>query len=596
MIKSNPPRFVNSAYCIRGLVAIVAFGSLVVAAADTSVPASGTTPAKSKEPSEIEKIEKWFTQVDEPQQASYRRDVVQPFETALESLRKGYLAALDQRITAASSAGQLDVALGWRHERQRFIDAGHALPPDDADFAVPDAGHKAVAPALAPLRAQYRTQLTRLEQDRTARAQAAFAKYEAVVTPAITQLTKSRRLDEALVLKKKLEEIRTAWLTPNTTNTAAAAPSSRPSENPVKPSAPTTANATPAPSGNDRAAALMVLGKNSGEVRIEVGREQREVKAAADLPKGSFEVLVLRIPNASGKVQFSEEDMQTLSGLRKLEALQINETTLPEASLPVLRTLPKLTKLILQNNGITDEGLLHLAALENLTTLELFSCGRITGAGVLHLAPLKNLQELVLSHSGKLDGEALPAILKMRQIRVLVLNNSPHVDKSFLEALATLPKLQSLKLSVDQFTAPVELSGLKALRSLDIVATKDGTGMSETAVSSLGGLKDLETIRLVGLELTEPHLQQVARLLPALKTLVPDNARLPPSGLSALQGSKITRVEVTNNDKLFSDAALQSLVPIKSLKTVRLAPKSPVTAAGLSSFRKARPDIKVEGR
>ena len=55
-----------------------------------------------------------------------------------------------------------------------------------------------------------------------------------------------------------------------------------------------------------------------------------------------------------------------------------------------------LEVLILQNAGVTDEGLAHLKGLKNLSALELSGNNRITDRGVAELGGLDSLSELGL--------------------------------------------------------------------------------------------------------------------------------------------------------------------------------------------------------
>ncbi len=369
---------------------------------------------------------------------------------------------------------------------------------------------------------------------------------------------------------------------------------------------------TSAPAGkasrvpDDRAAAEMILGKG-GVAVVESSREpRREAKALEDLPKGSFDVLELRLESSSlnPPTPLSEEDMRSLSGLKRLEELTLHNTTLSGPSLSVLRSLPALRRLRLScSENLTDEGLLHVAALEGLKMLNLEACSGLTSAGILHLAPLKNLESLHLTGLPRLDGEALPAILEMRRVRTLYISGATKVDKAFLEALAGLPELGTLYLSQDSLAEPVELGRLKELRTLSILGSNRPFG--EATSGSLAGLKSLESLLFLGAvsssssdpEVAEALLQQVA-MLPALRQLSFRNVRLPESRLAALQGSKITRVgtQLGSGDTRFDDATLASLIPLESLQKVVLGRRSPVTAEGLDAFRQARPDVKIEGR
>ncbi len=210
-----------------------------VAVKPTEPPAA--TPLQAT-PKPFSDMEKWLAQVDGPQQESYQRDVMKPFETAVAELKESYVAALDGRIAAASSAGKLDDALGWRTERQRFADAGQTLPPDDTDLA--GTASKVVAAALPPLRAQARTQRAKLDTERAAKARAAFTRYDAILAPAITQLTQRQRLDDALLLKNKREEVQKEWLPTTTPVPAATGKPSPPPSGAKPPQAKTPADAS----------------------------------------------------------------------------------------------------------------------------------------------------------------------------------------------------------------------------------------------------------------------------------------------------------------------------------------------------------------
>jgi tRNA A-37 threonylcarbamoyl transferase component Bud32 len=167
-------------------------------AASTPVP---STPAPSATPKPATEVEKWFAQVDGPQQAAFQKQVLKPFETGVAELRARYLAALDTAIARASAAGQLADALVWRTERQAFEQAQNVALDDDATPA-----------GLKTLRAAFRHQLARLEADRTAQAKALFAAYDAILAKNQTLLTQRQRFDEALLLKTKREEIARTWL------------------------------------------------------------------------------------------------------------------------------------------------------------------------------------------------------------------------------------------------------------------------------------------------------------------------------------------------------------------------------------------------
>jgi len=175
-------------------------------AAAAPVQASGRTtptPAPSATPKPMTEVEKWLAEVDGPQQAAFQKQVLKPFATGVAELRARYLASLDAAIAKASAAGQLADALAWRTERQAFELAQNVAADDDATPA-----------GVKSLRAAFRQQLARLDQDRMTEARALLASYDAALAKYQTLLTQRQRLDDALLLNTKRTEIARAWMGP----------------------------------------------------------------------------------------------------------------------------------------------------------------------------------------------------------------------------------------------------------------------------------------------------------------------------------------------------------------------------------------------
>jgi serine/threonine protein kinase len=170
----------------------------------TPQPSSATTPVPSATPKPPTDMAKWLAQVDGSQQEAFQKQVVKPFEAGVADLRAHYLASLDAAIARASAAGQLAEALVWRTERQAFVKA--------QNVAEDDAGTPA---GVKTLRAAFRQQLAKLDQERTEKAHALHAKYDEVLAKNQTLLTQNQHLDDALLIKNKRDEIASAWLRPS---------------------------------------------------------------------------------------------------------------------------------------------------------------------------------------------------------------------------------------------------------------------------------------------------------------------------------------------------------------------------------------------
>jgi hypothetical protein len=147
-------------------------------------------------------MQKWIAATDAPWQAAFKRDVADVHEAELNKVKLQYLTALDDGLKKASAASDLKGALALRNEQKRSSDT-QALPEKDEDSDT--------APVKA-IRAKIRTQLAQVERSRALRAKALHAKYDQVLAQAQTQLTKAQRLDDALLVEKRREEVKAAWL------------------------------------------------------------------------------------------------------------------------------------------------------------------------------------------------------------------------------------------------------------------------------------------------------------------------------------------------------------------------------------------------
>jgi len=166
-------------------------------------PLAASTPVPAATPRPPTEFEKWLAEIDAPRQEAFQKQVFKPFETGVATLRARYRASLDTRLARASAANQLDEALAWRAEKQAFEKA--------ENVASDDAGTPAVVKAL---RAEFRQQFAQLEQDRAARAKILLAQYDAILAQNQSVLTQRARLDDALLIKAKRDEIAHAWLGP----------------------------------------------------------------------------------------------------------------------------------------------------------------------------------------------------------------------------------------------------------------------------------------------------------------------------------------------------------------------------------------------
>jgi uncharacterized protein YjbI with pentapeptide repeats len=157
---------------------------------------------------------------------------------------------------------------------------------------------------------------------------------------------------------------------------------------------------------------------------------------------------------------------------------------------------------------VTDEGLLQLAGLRRLHTLDLSSTG-VTDAGLVHLQEINNLQKLNL-YGTKITGAGLAHLRGRAGLRWLNLNRTRLTDEG-LSHLEGLTGLEEIYLDGTQITDAglAHLKGMAGLRSIwlnDTVVTDDG-------LARLRALADLQWLFVGGSPVTDAGVAQLRRAL-----------------------------------------------------------------------------------
>jgi hypothetical protein len=182
---------------------------LAASLANAQPAAPDATPAKAESaPAATAKTEmqKWIEATDTQWQAAFKRDVTDVREAEVRKVMLQYLNLLEEAIGKASKAGDLKGALALRDEQKRFGDT--QLFPEKDDVADTAAAGKEIRTAL-------RAHLAKLETDTAVRAKGLHAKYDQVLAQAQLQLTQAKRLDDALLVQTKRDEVAAAWITPS---------------------------------------------------------------------------------------------------------------------------------------------------------------------------------------------------------------------------------------------------------------------------------------------------------------------------------------------------------------------------------------------
>ena len=131
---------------------------------------------------------------------------------------------------------------------------------------------------------------------------------------------------------------------------------------------------------------------------------------------------------------------------------------------------PVVTVTLANREDITDETLVHLKSLTQLTHLWLGSTS-VTDEGLVHLKDLTKLQYLYLGGT-KVNGSGSTSLEGLSQLQELVLDSTPVTDAG-LQELKRLTQLQTLRLRDTKITdiGLAQLKGLTRLQFLDLGKT-----------------------------------------------------------------------------------------------------------------------------
>ncbi len=317
-------------------------------------------------------------------------------------------------------------------------------------------------------------------------------------------------------------------------------------------------------------------------------------------PHAAYEKLLAWIWKQGGKVEVKTGDGMPLSpaSLADLPAspvevvsIRLDGLGILDPDLANLKAAPRLVELSLSDTKVTDDGLVHLRPLEDLTRLDL-SQNNIQGRGLDNLSRMSRLAQLNLSHTAITD-QAVARLRPLTKLRWLLVSDTELTD-----------------LGIEQ---------LKDFRLLETVDLRN-TGLSEALherLAAAGSLKDIEwdgadeQRSLASKLLDKGATLTIAGHVPADPPIAGIRARnaLPMGRISVKEVDLSTGAEFSDDDlKKFislvdieslnlvtvnvTPAGVTHLQGLKSLKTLHLAARQ-LPPAVLEAFQRAMPQCQV---
>ncbi|MFM7243097.1 MAG: hypothetical protein ACKO40_02840 [Planctomycetaceae bacterium] len=220
----------------------------------------------------------------------------------------------------------------------------------------------------------------------------------------------------------------------------------------------------------------------------------------------------LKAVDLRGNMEAGDMTLGVLGGLPGLRAVKHRSSVVTDEGMAELAKAAALDSLLAQDFAITNASGPHLAALANLTSLEIFRCQGFGSDGALALAPLKKLSRLTL-------------------------RDLPEVGDPGLAVLADLPALKRLYLHELASVGDDGLKHLAAAKDLEVLDIWSVPKMTDASVAVIAGLQNLKELSIRETGVTETSLQVLAAL-PKLESLTFKNAAVSPEAAAKVKAAK----------------------------------------------------------
>lgn len=312
--------------------------------------------------------------------------------------------------------------------------------------------------------------------------------------------------------------------------------------------------------------------------------------------------------------------LETLATLPELTYLDIRrDLKLNNASLEILKKMPRLTELHAHYNSFTNSGMSKLSKVPTLKIVDVRGCADVSDNGAKYLARLPELEEVyfrfMITDAGV---EHLTAAPKLRFIEFQDCNDITDGAVASFQKMAALKGLRVFRCKgiLDAAAAGIAALPLERLELRDLNVSNEGIAplagnttvkrieLSELASvdadglnRALAGLHGLEQASFFSIPLNDAGLASLAAQSPGLKNLQLRAVAVTDAGIDSLCAlTGLETLDMRENAGLSADA-LVKLGELKSLKTLYLKGTG-ITAKGaeaqLAALKKALPKCRIE--
>ncbi|MCH7725407.1 MAG: hypothetical protein IH991_02835 [Planctomycetes bacterium] len=287
----------------------------------------------------------------------------------------------------------------------------------------------------------------------------------------------------------------------------------------------------------------------------------------------------------------TDDGLRHLTVLKQLRKVGLHYTKVSEG-LKYLKRLPNLREIIAPKR-VTDNALMQLANIKQLTALSLRGCNLVTDKGLKAIAGLTALEKLEL-YQTRVSDDGLLHLQKLKKLRELAL---PHgITDRGLAHLTGLTELETIDHVGEGITdvGAASLSQLKSLREIWLqrdYGNGRGPVITDDGLAHLSKLKNLEVLWIDNASITDDGLKHLAGLM-RLRLLALEGAPITGAGLAQLKTLGALRFLRLNGTNI-NDTGLRHLNGMARLKHLSLR-GTKVTEHGKAELRRVLPNCTIE--
>ncbi len=202
--------------------------------------------------------------------------------------------------------------------------------------------------------------------------------------------------------------------------------------------------------------------------------------------------------------------LEVIKELPELQFLGLNNTQTDDRIMSTIAAHPGIKELYLASTAVTDVGLNELEKLDDLEVLDITSTG-ITGAGFQRFKGHKHLRSLIAQRSG-LQNEALKFLVGC-PIEVLEIDMSGVSDPGMIH-VGKMKQLKRLSFGFSSIS-DAGIQKLGVMKDLEYVNARNCAMVSSLLFKKLMTCKKLTYVCVVGTRITATDCANLKKLIPA---------------------------------------------------------------------------------